>query len=167
MLRLSTKSSYGLRACLTLAASDRLLSSGEIAERDGIPHRYLEQILSALRRSGIVKSTRGSKGGYALNRPPEEITVADLVCSLEGDLPPMLCTNPELQSETCREDSDCDCRSLCMQLESSVTRVLEGTNLASLLPRESLNPNLIGKTHEDARSSGTFMTSSSTEINTR
>lgn len=148
MLKLTTKSSYGLRACLTLAASDDRLSSAEIAEREQIPRRYLEQILSSLRQSGLVQSVRGAKGGYSLGKPPEQITVAQLVKSVEGILPPMLCTNPELQSETCRSDSDCNCRGLCSELENSVARVLEGTTLADILNgRKSLSTTTTGNAH--------------------
>lgn len=148
MLKLSTKSSYGLRACLTLAASDVLLSSAEIAERDEIPRRYLEQILAALRQSGLVQSVRGAKGGYSLGKPADEITIAQLVKSVEGVLPPMLCTNPDLQSDTCRTDSGCDCRGLCSELENSVSRVLEGTTLADILKQnKSLSPLLSGEAH--------------------
>ena len=148
MLKLSTKSSYGLRACLTLAASDVLLSSAEISERDQIPRRYLEQILASLRQSGLVQSVRGAKGGYSLGRPAEQITMAQLVASVEGVLPPMLCTNPELQSDTCRSDSQCDCRGLCSELESSVTRVLEGTTLADILSGVSLASDKTGHGHD-------------------
>lgn len=152
MLKLSTKSSYGLRACLTLATAERLLSSAEISERDGIPRRYLEQILAALRQSGLVESVRGARGGYSLGRPAEEITIADLVKSVEGTLPPMLCTNPELQSQNCRSESDCDCRGLCSDLESSVTRVLEGTSLADILKQpKSLKTIMTGEAHDRSR----------------
>jgi Rrf2 family transcriptional regulator, cysteine metabolism repressor len=148
MLKLSTKSSYGLRACLTLAASDVLLSTADIAERDQIPRRYLEQILSALRQGGLVESVRGAKGGYSLGRSANEITIAQLVQCVEGQLPPMLCTNPVLQSDTCRTDSQCDCRGLCSELESSVARVLEGTTLADVLSgTKSLIPNVTGDAH--------------------
>ncbi len=148
MLKLSTKSSYGLRACLTLAQSEELLSSTEIAERNKIPRRYLEQILAALRQSGLVKSTRGAKGGFSLERRAEEVTVADIVQSVEGELPPMLCTNPDLRSRNCRNDSDCDCRELCADLDHSVNRVLSGTTLADLLSKTvSLTSNNEGDAH--------------------
>lgn len=147
MLKLSTKSSYGLRACLTLAQSKKLLSSTEIAEREKIPRRYLEQILAALRQSGLVKSTRGAKGGFSLGLPPEDVTVADIVKSVEGELPPMLCTNPDLRSRNCRNDSHCDCRELCADLENSVSKVLTGTTLADILNK---NVSLTSKDAGDA-----------------
>jgi Rrf2 family transcriptional regulator, cysteine metabolism repressor len=149
MLKLSTKSSYGLRACLTLATAEKRLSSSQIAERDDIPKRYLEQILSALRQSGLVESTRGARGGYALSREATQISIADLVQSVEGELPPMLCSNPGLRSETCREDSPCDCRGLCSELESSVAKVLSGTTLADILQQKSsLIPIITGDAHD-------------------
>lgn len=162
MLKLSTKSSYGLRACLTLAKAEARLSSTEIAELDDIPKRYLEQILSALRQSEIVESTRGSKGGYSLKRPADEITIAQLVESVEGELPPMLCTNPELRSETCREDSTCDCRDLCVELDNSVSKVLSGTTLADILAKsKSLIPTIKGDAHRDTVTTPSVAASSS------
>ena len=164
MLKLSTKSSYGLRACLTLAASDVRLSTADIAERDQIPRRYLEQILSALRQSGLVQSVRGAKGGYSLGKPADQITIAQLVQSVEGDLPPMLCTNPGLQSDTCRTDSECDCRGLCSELESSVARVLEGTTLADVLSsNKSLIPSMTGDAHDGEVSNNPIFASSTLE----
>ena len=168
MLKLSTKSSYGLRACLTLARADRKLSSSEISERDGIPRRYLEQILSALRQSGLVESTRGAKGGYSLAHPAEQISVADVVRSVEGELPPMLCTNPDLRSESCRQDGQCDCGELCSDLEASVKRVLGGTTLAGILNKnESLIPSIVGDAHDGGSPPVEFVASLATENNKR
>lgn len=141
MLKLSTKSRYGLRACLALCKSEGKLSSSEIAQVESIPQRYLEQILSALRQGGLVESTRGAKGGYSLARPANEITVADLVSCLEGALPPILCSMPEMRSSTCRsEESGCASSRLCCELESSVMNVLASTTLAAIARDESLKP---------------------------
>lgn len=133
MLKLSTKSSYGLRACLALAASDTRLSSTAVAASESIPQRYLEQILSVLRAGNIVDSTRGAKGGYSLSRPADEITISDLVECVEGTLPHLLCTNPELQADNCLTHSECQCRGLCHELDSSLKKVLKGTTLADIL----------------------------------
>lgn len=139
MLKLSTKCSYGLRACLALCRSQGRLSSSEIAEREGIPQRYLEQILSSLRQGGLVESTRGARGGYSLARPAEAITVADLVSCLEGTLPPILCSMPELRSDCCRsEESGCASSKLCCELDASVMRVLSSTTLSDLAHHPSL-----------------------------
>lgn len=161
---MSTKSSYGLRACLSLAQAKEKLSSSEISERDNIPRRYLEQILSALRQSGLVESTRGAKGGYALTRSPELISVADVVKSVEGELPPMLCTNPDLRSDSCRQDDRCDCRDLCSDLETSVNRVLGGTTLADIISKDkSLIPTITGDAHDGDSSPAEFVTSLASE----
>lgn len=170
MLKLSTKSSYGLRACLTLARAAERLSSSDIAERDGIPKRYLEQILSSLRQSGLVESTRGAKGGYALSRPADQITVAQLVQSVEGELPPMLCTNPDLRSENCRTESHCDCRELCHELDSSVSRVLSGTTLADILNQQinkSLDYTISGDAHDGGKFRSVSLASPTLEKHTR
>jgi Rrf2 family protein len=137
MLKLSTKSSYGLRACLALSKAEGKLSSSEIAHNEGIPQRYLEQILAALRQGGLVDSTRGAKGGYSLSRPADSITVAELVSCLEGALPPILCSVPELRSQTCRtEEGECASSKLCCELEASVMSVLANTTLAAMAARE-------------------------------
>ena len=164
MLKLTTKSSYGLRACLTLAKAAGRLSSSEIASTDEIPQRYLEQILSALRQGGLVESVRGAKGGYSLRRAPSEITVSDLVEAVEGELPPMLCTNPSMRSDTCRKDSDCDCRGLCSELEYSVARVLKGTTLADILNgQHGLKTIITGDVHGSELSQKVLSTTSRQE----
>ena len=145
-MKLSTKSSYGLRACLALSRSEGKLSSSEIAQAEGIPQRYLEQILSTLRQGGLVGSTRGARGGYSLARPATEIPVAELVSCLEGNLPPILCSVPELRSETCRsEEGCCSSSKLCCELESSVMSVLANTTLAAMAHNTiSLEPKASG-----------------------
>jgi Rrf2 family protein len=86
-LKLSTKAEYGLVALLELGAihaSGKLLQVGEIARRQGIPERYLEQMLTSLRRGGLLHSIRGPRGGYRLARPPAEIQLAEVMDCLEG-----------------------------------------------------------------------------------
>ena len=85
-MKLSRKSRYGLRALIDLAVNSRteLVSLGSIAQRNDISAQYLEHVFSALRKGHIVKSMKGSQGGYFLEREPEEITVAQIVEALEG-----------------------------------------------------------------------------------
>lgn len=85
-MKLSKKSRYGLRALIDLALNSRteLVSLGSIAQRNDISAQYLEHVFSALRKGHIVKSMKGSLGGYFLEREPEEITVAQIVEALEG-----------------------------------------------------------------------------------
>ena len=88
MLTISSKSRYGIAALLALAEfySSGLLQIKDIASRCDIPHQYLEQIFNILGKTGMIKSTRGKKGGYELAKPPEQITVLQIVNSLEGDI---------------------------------------------------------------------------------
>ena len=85
-MKLSKKSRYGLRALIDLAVNSRteLVSLGSIAQRNDISAQYLEHVFSALRKAHIVKSMKGSQGGYILERDPKEITVAQIVEALEG-----------------------------------------------------------------------------------
>lgn len=85
-MKLSKKSRYGLRALIDLAVNSRteLVSLGSIAQRNDISAQYLEHVFSALRKAHIVKSMKGSQGGYFLERDPKEITVAQIEEALEG-----------------------------------------------------------------------------------
>ena len=88
MLTISSKSRYGIGALLALAEfyNSGLLQIKDIASRCDIPHQYLEQIFNRLGKTGIIKSTRGKKGGYELAKPPEKITILQIVNALEGDI---------------------------------------------------------------------------------
>lgn len=85
-MKFSKKSRYGIAALIDLAVNSRTghVALGSIAERNGISQQYLEQVFAGLRRAGIVKSVKGSQGGYFLNREPSRITVASILEALEG-----------------------------------------------------------------------------------
>jgi len=90
-LGFSAKTTYGLLALLELAgvqASGERLQVGEIATRQSIPERYLEQMMASLRRAGLLRSSRGPRGGYRLARPATAITLAEVLDCLEGDTTP-------------------------------------------------------------------------------
>jgi Rrf2 family cysteine metabolism transcriptional repressor len=85
-MRISAKGEYAIKAVLdlTLHQGGGLTPIQEIAERQRIPQRYLEQVLLALKRAGLLTSKRGAAGGYHLTRPPEEITVGEVLRAVEG-----------------------------------------------------------------------------------
>src|SRR5881392_817660 len=87
-MKVSTRGDYAARALLSLAlhGSDHPTSVKEIAERTGLPQPYLEQILLAVKGAGLVRSKRGVGGGYVLARPPEEITLADIIAAVDGPI---------------------------------------------------------------------------------
>lgn len=88
MMRISSKSEYGVRALFDLAQhyGQGPVQSEEIATRQGIPPNYLNQMLISLRRAGLIESQRGPQGGHMLARAPEQITLYDIVLVLEGPL---------------------------------------------------------------------------------
>lgn len=127
----SSKTAYGLLALLELAgvqASGGVLQVPEIAARQGIPDRYLEQMLASLRRAGFLRSIRGPRGGYQLVSPPSEVVVLEVVRCLEG-----------LQSSSDTEgQSSVEWRALKgfeQELEQARLRLLSGTTLQDLLER--------------------------------
>ncbi|HEU5323825.1 MAG TPA: Rrf2 family transcriptional regulator [Methylomirabilota bacterium] len=85
-MRISAKGEYAIKAMLDLALHRErgLVPIQEVAARQAIPQRYLEQVLLALKRAGLLSSKRGSAGGYHLTRPPEEITVGAVLRAVEG-----------------------------------------------------------------------------------
>ncbi|MBI5230573.1 MAG: Rrf2 family transcriptional regulator [Coriobacteriales bacterium] len=88
MMRVSQRLDYALRALVLLAQQpdDVRVASGELADRLGLPRRFVEQQITELARAKVLTSTRGAAGGCALARPAEEITVRDIVVALEGDV---------------------------------------------------------------------------------
>jgi Rrf2 family protein len=91
-VRLTSKTAYGVQALFDLAfhGAGRAVQARELAERQGIPLRYLEQILQELRRAGIVEAKRGPGGGYALARPAAEVRLSDVVGALDGPVESIL-----------------------------------------------------------------------------
>lgn len=95
-MRITARVDYGVRAAIELAAAEHPPVKGEtLAERQGIPGKYLENILADLRRAGVVASQRGAEGGYRLARPADSISVADIIRAVEGPLADVHGTPPE------------------------------------------------------------------------
>lgn len=127
----SSKTAYGLLALLELAsvqASGGVLQVPEIAARQGIPDRYLEQMLASLRRSGFLRSIRGPRGGYQLVAPPAEIVVLEVVRCLEG-LPGSSDQDGQVSVEWRA------LRAFEEELEQARLSLLGGTTLQDLLER--------------------------------
>src|SRR3989304_2502527 len=104
-MRLSTKSLYGVRAVFDIAyhMGGSATQVRDIARRQGISQRYLEQIFQKLKRSGIMASQRGPKGGYYLVKKPKEITIGDIVRATEGPIELVFCTSQSPRKKCSRE----------------------------------------------------------------
>ena len=133
-MKLSTRTRYGTRALaeLALAYPDRMLSAKDMAEKQEISAKYLEQIMSSLRAAGLVMSRRGLHGGYSLARPPEEITISDIYNVLEGSAAPVDCVGG---SPACPLESVCPAQETWREVRDSIHNVLEGTSLRELAAR--------------------------------
>jgi Rrf2 family protein len=94
-MRISAKSDYAVRAAVELAAGDGMVKGDTIAQAQDIPLRFLENILGDLRHAGIVRSQRGADGGYALARPADQVTVADIIRAVDGPLASVRGERPE------------------------------------------------------------------------
>ena len=136
MLKISQKLEYAMRAMIELAQhrdEDVLVPAREIAERQQIPVRFLEQQLGALHKAGLVESFRGAGGGCRLARDPAEITVAQIADAIEGQLYPMFCLEPT--DHTCFADSRCGLQGFWGDVARAIQRVFEETTVAGLAER--------------------------------
>jgi Rrf2 family iron-sulfur cluster assembly transcriptional regulator len=108
-MRLSTKSRYGVRAVFDIAyhGGGQGAQIKDIARRQKISPRYLEQIFQRLRDTGILISKRGPTGGYSLAKSPEEIKVGDIIRVTEGVLDPVFCVRPEKAGKDCDRSNEC------------------------------------------------------------
>jgi Rrf2 family cysteine metabolism transcriptional repressor len=135
-MRISSRGEYGLRALLDLAehAGKGPIPSADIAARQQIPEPYLNQLLIALRKAGLVRSVRGPKGGHKLARAPNRITVADAVIALEGTYSPV---EGEQTSPAPGEPLEAEViRGVWHEVETAIGEVLESITLEDLRQRK-------------------------------
>ncbi len=133
-MKFSTRARYGLRAMLELALNDNLGEPTplfQIAEKQGISEGYLEQMMTVLRKGGLVRSVRGAQGGYLLSRVPSKITTGEIIRCLEGPLGPTDCVGEE-DPEICGRSDFCVTRTLWEKVRDSIADVLDGTTLEDL-----------------------------------
>ena len=132
-MRISTKGRYTLRMMIDLAEhySDDLISLRDIAERQEISKKYLEQIIPLLNRAGFLYATRGALGGYRLSRLPSQYTVCEILEITEGDLTPVWCVADG--GASCKRSADCPTLPLWQGLDKVVRDYLNGFSLQDLV----------------------------------
>lgn len=136
MLKVSQKLEYAMRAMIELAGrrdDGALVPAREIAERQQIPLRFLEQQLGALSKAGLVESFRGAGGGCRISRAPAEITVAEIADAIEGQIYPVFCLEPS--DHTCFADSRCGLQGFWADVAKAVQDVFAKTTVADLAAR--------------------------------
>ena len=134
-MKLSTRGRYGTRALLDIA-----LNQGEgpvllkdIAQRQQISVAYLEHLITPLIAGGLVRSTRGAKGGVSLTKPPEEIRLSEVIQLLEGSIAPVECVN---NPEICLRSESCVTRDIWGELKKAIDSILQSTTLQDLVERQ-------------------------------
>jgi Rrf2 family protein len=136
VLKVSQKLEYAMRAMIELAhrrGEGTLVPAREIAERQQIPLRFLEQQLGALSKAGLVESFRGAGGGCRIARDPAEITVAQIADAIEGQIFPMFCLEPS--DHTCFQDSQCGLQGFWADVARAAQKVFDETTVADLSAR--------------------------------
>ena len=107
-----------------------------MSERQNIPKRFLEQILNDLKSAGIVESKRGVAGGYRLRRPPERVTLAEIIRHIEGPLAPVSCVSEKFYEKcSCPDESRCAIRSVMKETRDAIVAIMDRVTLAELCDR--------------------------------
>ncbi|MFN7165750.1 MAG: RrF2 family transcriptional regulator [Pannonibacter sp.] len=149
---ISLKAQYALKAVLALARvrPDDVLMTAEIAESQGIPKKFLEQILLDLKHQGVVVSRRGKTGGYMLRKSPDLITFGEILRIIEGPLAPLPCLSRSAyrRCDGCADEAACEIRRVFARVAEANRRILDGTTIADCLAgsgqSESRNASLFG-----------------------
>jgi len=136
MRTISKKTQYTLRALysLTRAYGGPPTLIAEMAEREAIPKRFLEQILLNLKRLGLVNSKKGLHGGYFMVQSPEQITVGSVIRMIEGPLAPLPCASETAyrKCDECPDPRICETRTVMREVRDATARILDRTTLAAL-----------------------------------
>ena len=132
-MKISTKGRYALRLMLDLASNDSgtPIRLKDVAKRQGISEKYLEQIISILNKAGFVRSVRGPQGGYSLSRTPADYTVGMILRLTEGSLCPVDCAAEE--NGSCDREDTCVTRMLWKKLDDAISSVVDHVSLEELL----------------------------------
>lgn len=134
-MKLSTRARYGTRVLLELALhwGEGLILLKDIAQRQQIPLPYLQQLIGPLVQVGIIKTTRGKRGGISLLKPPKEVVLGEVIQLLEGSIAPVKCVdNPE----TCPRSDLCVTRDIWEEVKKAIGKVLESVTLQELVERQ-------------------------------
>jgi Rrf2 family protein len=133
-MRLTARSEYGLLALIDLGVryGKGPVSARGVAERQGIPLKFLEQLLAAMRKAGLVSACRGARGGFTLTREPERISVLEVVEALEGSLAPTSCDGGQL----CGRSGACAAAGVWSKATEALRNVFTTTSIGDLCSRQ-------------------------------
>jgi len=138
-MRLSKRGEYGLRAMIDLATwtkDNGVVQIKDIAERENIPAKYLEQILLTLKNAGLLHSKMGIGGGYYLAKPASEINLGQIVRVLDGPLAPIRCVSQfSYEPCGCPDERTCGLRLVMLDVRNAIAQILDQTTLADVTKR--------------------------------
>ncbi|MDD6203273.1 MAG: Rrf2 family transcriptional regulator [Lachnospiraceae bacterium] len=143
-MKISTKGRHAVRVMIDLAVNNtgEYIKVKQIAKRQGISEKYLEQIIAILHKAGYVKSTRGAQGGYRIAKDPENYTVGMILRLTEGSLCPVACLEDDVNE--CERCDTCETLEVWRELSDAINGVVDHVTIADLVERqqkrqESLN----------------------------
>jgi len=137
-MKLSGRGEYALRALVVLGLNygESVVPIQTISRHQNIPKRFLEQILNDLKTAGILESRRGVAGGYRLRRPPDRITLAEVIRYLEGPLAPVNCVSERFYEKcSCPDEAKCAIRGVMKEVRDAIVKILEEVTVAQLCER--------------------------------
>jgi Rrf2 family protein len=136
---ISKKTKYALQALTTLARKygEGPVLIATLAKDDDIPIKFLELILLDLKNGGVLDSKKGPRGGYRLNRPPEQITIGSVIRLIEGPLAPLPCASETAYRpcEECRDVEHCGTRMVMREVRDAIAEILDRTTLRDIVNR--------------------------------
>lgn len=133
-MKISTKGRYAIQTLVDLAQHEEgLVPLKDVAARQGVSQKYLEQIVMAMSKAGFLYSVRGPQGGYKLARQPEEYNMAEVLQTIEGSLAPVVCLDTD--TNTCEKCDTCATVDMWSGLYKAMTDYLSGVTLRDLVDR--------------------------------
>ena len=134
-MKISTKGRYAVRVMLDLAINNtgEYIKVKDIAARQEISEKYLEQIISVLNKAGYVRSVRGAQGGYKIARDPKEYTIGMVLRLTEGSLNPVSCLDDDVNE--CERCDTCETLAVWKDLAKAINNVVDGVTIADLVER--------------------------------
>jgi Rrf2 family protein len=129
-MKLSKRGEYALRALIDFGIAYELgrplLKIGELVEKERLPVKFLEQILTQLRGAGFIETKRGKAGGYFLAKPPREISLGQVIRLIDGPLAPISCVSVTAYEPcTCPDEAHCGLRMLMLDVRNAIARILD------------------------------------------
>jgi Rrf2 family protein len=138
-MRLSRRSEYGLRALVDLIRHDggSPIPLGGLAQRNNLPPKFLEQIMARLKQAGIVRTTLGAHGGYAMAEDPATVSIGRVIRLLDGALAPLPCVSLRFYGTcSCPDEATCPLRDVMLDVRDNILEILDRETLAELAARE-------------------------------